>query len=362
MSRATVRAVHFAFLLPVVCVGSLFPADAAAQVQALVVFEREHSSGSSIDIWIREEGGAFVNVTNTQFRHERDPKFCGTDKIIFTADSNGLNEFDLFMMDTDGQNEVNITAGAEWDSSNETFAECGALVDGLYDIVFVSNRGYSTDDEVNWELWKIRSNGTESLQLTSNTMPDSHPTWCGDGIVFHRDRFLSEILGDELFFLDFGHGAITERNLTQEPGHGEFEPDCSPDNTQIVFRRNLVYGPLGEIFRMPLCKEADANGDGIPDKCPFGTRLTHNDDVGGGACPPSLPGCIDDREPNWSPAGDFIVFVSDIPGESNPDANFELFLMNSVTGDQPVMPTQITVDDSIDDLDPSWEEVRYNPE
>ncbi|GEM_PF-1674383 len=99
-------------------------------------------------------------------------------QIIFSNAKNGV--FDIFMMNFDGTNEVNITTGRipSGEHSNPSISPDGSR------IVFNSNFGG------NFDIYTMNLDGSALLQLTQDPSMDLMPFWSFDGsqIVFSSQR------------------------------------------------------------------------------------------------------------------------------------------------------------------------------
>jgi TolB protein len=132
--------------------------------------------------------------------------------------------------------------------------------------------------------------------FTSVNMPGSCHS-AADRIVFSSDL---DDEHDEIYALPLG-GGDPER-VTVRADRMAFEPTLSPDGQWVVFESHAL----------------DTEGDGAIFKVRAdGTELTQLTDGRG-----------DDRQPNWSPAGDLILFQSHLRVAGNVD----IFVMDPAGG------------------------------
>jgi Tol biopolymer transport system component len=262
-------------------------------------------------------------------------------KIAFSSRRTGNDE--IFVMDADGSNPINIT--------NHPNVDCCPKwsPDGTR-IAFVSNR----TGRYRVHVMDADGSNVRQISLASN-ISDGYPTWSPDGtqIAFDRETLpasessivIADALGtsetvlvesatqslrspswspDGTKFAYFSAGNIwvmnvdgsNPVNLTAGTGQHPGPPDWSPDGTRILFKRNSDFWVM------------DADGRNA-------VQLTSST-VGGSAA--------------WSPDGTKIVY------EARPDSddlnNVEIFIMNA-DGSNPV---RITNHPALD-AGPNWQPV-----
>ena len=244
--------------------------------------------------------------------------------IVYTGHPDG-DEWELYLMSSDGQNRVRLTDNdvhdgqASWAPDSQRFA-------------FISQLDrYDTGT-----IFTMHIDGTGRQPQTERDVSSFKPTWgAGDaGLVFLSTRedlrrlyrmkepggpvealsdaryeaYAPMVSNDgktllfnkkeneqwDLLHLDLASGEITQ--LTDDPLHEEYK-DFSPDDRQVVF--GIRQGPQVDLFLM------DIDGGGR-------RQIT------------DVPGRS--RFPQWSPDGRFIAFDSDRSG------SFEIYLMEVETG------------------------------
>lgn len=148
---------------------------------------------------------------------------------------------------------------------------------GVDQIVFQSNRN------VNWQIYKVTSDGTGETRLTANSANDRLPQWSPDRkqILFQSDRD-----GNGEIYVMAADGQ-NQRNLTQNaaPDSG---PVWSPDGRRVAFVRSL--GNNAEVFVM----NADGSGQ---------TNISSHSAL--------------DDQPAWSPDSKQVAFRSARDGNTS---------------------------------------------
>jgi Tol biopolymer transport system component len=241
-------------------------------------------------------------------------------KIAFDSARDG-DDSDVWSMNPDGSNPVNLTANAASEDFRASWRADGRK------IVFMSDRetplnstppGFPGPD---FEIFVMNADGSNPTQITVNDRDDGEPGWSPDGreIVFRTDFAVRG--QDDWDILTIRANGTRERNLTNSPGVLDVDPDWSPDGRRIAFT-------------------SDRDGDEeVYTMKPDGSRvrqLTAND------------GAADGR-PNWSPNGRRIAFDSDRDAVEATPFQVEIYTMAADGGDQ----TRLTFDELSDFL-PSW--------
>ncbi|HWT01114.1 MAG TPA: carboxypeptidase regulatory-like domain-containing protein [Pyrinomonadaceae bacterium] len=190
----------------------------------------------------------------------RRPKANG--RIVYQSARNNQNE--IFVMDADGKNIVQLTDNTA-DDQMPSWSPDGTK------IAFVSRR-----DQLFGEIYVMNVDGGNVVRLTQNEKTDYDPVWSPDGkrIVFtsYRDN------NAEIYVMNAD--GTNQTRLTTNPGD-DTEAAWSPDGSRIVL--TSVQNGNTDIYVM--------NSDGTNQ-----TRLTDD---------PAI-----DKSPSWSPSGVSIVFVS----------------------------------------------------
>jgi TolB protein len=193
-----------------------------------------------------------------------DPEFSpdGT-KIVYRDSHLGINHGDeIYMMDSDGANKVNLTRTVENDWS-PTFSPNGRR------IAYASENGTATVC-----VWLMNADGSHKRRLTDQT--DEYPSWSADGLIaFSR---LSSGNGDIFVIRPDGSGV---RELTAGLEQDE-SPAFSPDGRWIAFERGF------EGHRDLWLMRAD-----------------------GSHAHPIVATARDEVQPSWSPDGDTLLYARD---------------------------------------------------
>jgi Tol biopolymer transport system component len=205
-------------------------------------------------------------------------------------------------------------------------------------VVFDSTRRRTESEPYNTsDLFVMNADGSDPQFLVRGSSatwsPDGrhiafHASASGKGLPIKRDPGAATDDSD-IFVLDGDDGLRshrTARNVTNNPGTIDDDPDWSPDGKKIVFTSHAVTddaanSATAEIYALNILK-GDSDGKAV--------RLTNNAE--------------EERAPSWSPDGTRIVFCCRRGG-----ADFEICVMNAEGTAQ-----RSLTDNSVPDLTPTW--------
>ncbi len=186
-----------------------------------IVFTTYFSENDNYDIFImKSDGSDKENLTKSK-SYEKFPKFSPDGSfIIYQGWSKG--KMDIYFLSILDKNIINITRNSQ---SNDIISHGNAFSPDGQSIVFTSDR----DGSKNIFITKIYDPKVE--QLTFDGADDYEPIYSPDGqsIVFTSERDGNK----EIYLLNLGSKTI--KNLTNNPGD-DWNPRFYPDSKKIIFQ------------------------------------------------------------------------------------------------------------------------------
>ncbi|PRX27741.1 Tol biopolymer transport system component [Orenia metallireducens] len=243
-----------------------------------------------LDIYkINEDSTNIDNLTNNSSLDINPVWSPDREKIAFLSDNNGNKVYNLYIMDADGSNKIQLT----------TNHSIYAIFPGSWSpdgdkIVFASKK------DGNYDIYTINVDGSNEIKLTNDVDTDNEcPAWSPDG-----DKIAFDSDGD-IHIIDSDGG--NRINLTNSVVYKE-SPIWSPDGSKIAF----------------LSEDNDAN-----------YNLYIMDENGGNQINLTNDKLLNNINPVWSPDGSKIAFLS---GIDDNNYIYDLYVVN-VDGDDKIKLT-----------------------
>jgi Tol biopolymer transport system component len=241
------------------------------------------------------DGGNLVNLTNNPSADGAPVYSSGQHRLAFASDRDG-DRLDLFLMGLDGSDVVNITHTPDDNDVPINWSPNGEH------LVFMSDQGGST------QIFLSQPDGEDLINLTERDQAQTFDDWSPN-----TDQFLLSTVSESSIspvIADLAGGPQQPLTDGSYPAAGAH---WSPDGQKVAFMAVDLQSGVIDVMVKDL-----ATGEL--------TNLTHSDSA--------------DRFPRWSPDGSKIAFVSDR------DGNAEIYVMNA-DGSNPLNLTNNPASDAV---------------
>jgi Tol biopolymer transport system component len=230
-------------------------------------------------------------------------------KIAFYSDraSTYPGSSEIFATDADGSNPINLTQDSVIDT-HPAWSPDGSKIAFMKDV--------SGNGGANYEIFVMNADGSRPVNLTNSPAYESKPTWSPDGL---KIAFVGYSAGNYDIWVMNADGSNPTK-ISNTLGSDD-DPAWSPDGSKIAFHSNRTAND-------------GTNDNDIWVMNPDGSNPVNITDN---------PGT--DLYPDWSPDGSKIAFVSDRGGLMT-----GIYTMHADGSDQ----TQITNNNSVVDTYPAW--------
>jgi len=197
------------------------------------------------DIWVVNRDGTGLRRLTDDPAIDEQPAWSPDGSKIAFRSTRGGTDADIWVMNADGGNQVNITADESSANMNEEHPAWSPDGSRIAYNALVRPTGHG-------ELWLMRADGSGKQRLTSDVnIYDWDPTWSPDG---NRIAFVRVINSADIAILDVA-GPNAGRFTTIPLPISQLYPAWSPDGRYIAFSSN--HGGRFEIYT------ARADGRGV---------------------------------------------------------------------------------------------------
>ncbi|MEA2022750.1 MAG: Ig-like domain-containing protein [Actinomycetota bacterium] len=228
------------------------------------------------EIYVRDfSGGTPLRLTNDSFFKSGPAWSPDGSKIAFWSQRGGGHN--VWLMDADGSNPVNLTAAPLSDNYEPSWSPDGSKI------------AFMTGRDANSEIYVMNADGSDPKNLSNDSAWDGDPAWSPDG---SKIAFSSNRDGNYEIFVMNADGS-DPKNLSNTAVAENAVPAWSPDGSKIAFTSDRDGN--NEVYVM--------DADGSDPK-----NLSKNP--------------VYDQDPAWSPDGSKIAFTSDRDGD------WDIFMMN----------------------------------
>lgn len=248
-------------------------------------------------IWkVHTNGSGATKIVDLATHAQWIPKV--KDKIAFARTKTSYTEYAIFIADDDGKNQLQLT----------TFS-------ALEDYSWSPDRkwiAFSSDQNGNWEIYKINVSTKQLVNLTNNSSSDQKPRWSpkGDKIAFQSDRRN----GDWDIWIIDNNGSNLQNLTNGVVGNGyDGEGVWSPDGKYIAHHGNHIGwgGPKICLAILPTSGNPSATGPYSDQHASLGVDAI------------------------WSPSGEFLFYIDDKGGLYKKETSTKKEKLIANTGSSP---------------------------
>ena len=258
-----------------------------------IAYAYRESFNDNYDIYVMNSDGTDpINITNDPESNDINPSWSPDGTKIAWAKKRikGIaHKYEIYYMNADGSGtQERVTINSAYDDRSPSWSPDGSVDN----IVFESNR------EGNYEIYTMSKKFPEFFIILSNSPGiDRNPSWSPDGknIVFESNRNGNF----EIYVMNADGTNVIQ--LTSTSTGDDLNPSWSPDGTKIAFR-STRYGETGDIYVMNVdgTNQTDISNHNIYSD--LLVKLYGEDSP--------YQGWYQESQPSWSADGSKILFTS----------------------------------------------------
>jgi Tol biopolymer transport system component/TolB-like protein/Tfp pilus assembly protein PilF len=192
-----------------------------------IAFDNVRVTGTESDIYLMDaDGGNQINITNSQGYDTRAVWSPDGRRIAFASNRGGAPAaFDIYVMNGDGSNVTRLTNDPEFEVDPNWSPDGSRIA-----FTKMTKQG-------SFEVFVMNADGSNQINLSNNPAADAAPVWSPDGsrIAFSSSRATNNRMAEDIYVMNAD--GSNPRRVTNNSAN-EIETTWMPDSRRLVFQSN----------------------------------------------------------------------------------------------------------------------------
>jgi eukaryotic-like serine/threonine-protein kinase len=192
-----------------------------------IAYDNVRLTGVESDIYLMDaDGSNQLNITNSQGYDTRAVWSPDGRRIAFASNRGGAPAaFDIYVMNADGSNVTRLTSDPEFEVDPNWSPDGSRIA-----FTRVTKQG-------SFEIFVMNADGSNQTNLSNNPASDAAPVWSPDGklIAFSSSRATNNRAAEDIYVVNTD--GSNPRRVTNNPAN-DIEAAWMPDSRRLVFQSN----------------------------------------------------------------------------------------------------------------------------
>jgi eukaryotic-like serine/threonine-protein kinase len=192
-----------------------------------IAFDNVRVTGVESDIYVMDaDGSNQINLSNAQGYDSRAAWSPDGRRIAFASNrGGGATAFDIYVMNADGSNVTRLTSDPEFEVDPNWSPDGSRIA-----FTRMTRQG-------SFEIFVMNADGSNAINLSNNPASDGAPLWSPDGrlIAFSSARATSNRAAEDIYVMNAD--GSNPRRVTNNSAN-DIETSWMPDSRRLVFQSN----------------------------------------------------------------------------------------------------------------------------